>query len=70
MAQYAALAELGYFCKAELKNYKTLGALLEGYPEIKMPRIEANTGSLDQGLSIGFGMALGGKWINANIKFM
>ena len=58
LAQYAALAELGFFSKAELKNTKELGSILQGHPEIRTPGIEANTGSLGQGLSIGIGMAL------------
>ena len=61
LAQYAALAELGYFPKSELKKTKSLGSLLQGHPEIRTPGIEANTGSLGQGLSIGVGMALAAK---------
>ncbi len=61
LAQYAALAEAGYFPKTELKQTKTLGSILQGHPERDTPGIEANTGSLGQGLSIGLGMALGGK---------
>jgi len=60
LAQYAALAELGYFPKEELKKVKALGAMLQGHPDMtKTPGIEANTGSLGQGLSIANGMALG-----------
>ncbi len=58
LAQYAALAEAGFFPKDELPKTKTLGALLQGHPEITIPGIEANTGSLGQGLSQGVGMAL------------
>ncbi len=61
LAQYAALAELGFFSKSELKNTKEFGSMLQGHPEIRTPGIEANTGSLGQGLSIGVGMALAGK---------
>lgn len=61
LAQYAALAECGYFSKSELKNTKNLGSILQGHPEIRTPGIEANTGSLAQGLSVGVGIALGGK---------
>ena len=61
LAQYAALAEAGYFPKAELKQTKTLGSIVQGHPERDTPGNEANTGSLGQGLSIGLGMALGGK---------
>lgn len=58
--QYSALAEAGYFSKDELNNTKALGSMLQGHPDIlKTPGIEAGTGSLGQGLSIGLGMALG-----------
>ena len=57
--QYAALAELGYFSASELPTLKKFGSMLQGHPDIhKTPGIEANTGSLGQGLSISCGMAL------------
>jgi len=57
--QYAALAEMGYFPTDELPSLKKLGSMLQGHPDIhKTPGIEANTGSLGQGLSIATGMAL------------
>jgi transketolase len=60
LVQYAALAEAGYFPKEEMKKVKTLGAMLQGHPDMtRTPGIEANTGSLGQGLSIACGMALG-----------
>ena len=60
LAQYAALAEAGYFSKDELKKVKHCGAMLQGHPDMNhTPGIEANTGSLGQGLSLGLGMALG-----------
>lgn len=65
LAQYAALAAAGYFPGEELAKTKTLGALLQGHPEIDIPGIEANTGSLGQGLSQGFGMALAARIDNA-----
>jgi len=68
LAQYAALTECGYFPKSILKTTKTLGSMLQGHPEIRTPGIEANTGSLAQGLSIGVGMALGGKLDKRNYK--
>ncbi|MCL2147363.1 MAG: transketolase [Synergistaceae bacterium] len=61
LAQYAALAEAGYFDKSVLATTKSLGSLLQGHPERTTPGIEANTGSLGQGLSIGVGFALAGK---------
>ena len=60
--QYAALAESGYFPVEDLKHTKELGSYLQGHPDVrKTPGIEAGTGSLGQGLSIGLGMALGQK---------
>ena len=60
LVQYAALAIAGYFPQSELKKVKSLGAMLQGHPDMtKTPGIEANTGSLGQGLSIANGMALG-----------
>lgn len=62
LTQYAALAELGYFPKEKLDTLKDLGTILQGHPEmLRVPGIEANTGSLGQGLSIACGMALAGK---------
>jgi transketolase len=62
LTQYAALAECGYFPKKELSTLKELGTILQGHPEmLRMPGIEANTGSLGQGLSVACGMALAGK---------
>ncbi len=60
LVQYAALAECGYFPKEELKKVKRCGAMLQGHPDLKStPGIEANTGSLGQGLSIACGIAAG-----------
>lgn len=58
--QYAALAESGYFPVEDLKHTKEIGSYLQGHQDVqKTPGIEAGTGSLGQGLSIGLGMALG-----------
>jgi transketolase len=60
LVQYAALAEAGYFPKKEIEKVKCLGAMLQGHPDMQTtPGIEANTGSLGQGLSIACGMAAG-----------
>ncbi|MDR3565691.1 MAG: transketolase [Negativicutes bacterium] len=60
LVQYAALAMAGYFPKEELKKVKSLGGMLQGHPDmLRTPGVEANTGSLGQGLSIANGMALG-----------
>ncbi|MCL2865445.1 MAG: transketolase [Lachnospiraceae bacterium] len=58
--QYAAMAEAGFFPVADLKHTKDVGFHLQGHPDyLKTPGIEAGTGSLGQGLSLGLGMALG-----------
>ena len=56
--QYAALTELGVLPRELLPSLKSFGSILQGHPDIKTPGIEANTGSLGQGLSISNGMAL------------
>lgn len=58
-AQYAAMALAGYFPREELLSLKQLGSRLQGHPNLAcLPGIEANTGSLGQGLSMVIGMAL------------
>jgi len=56
---YAAMAEVGFFPAEELLTLRKLGSRLEGHPNMqRLPGIEASTGSLGQGLSIGIGHAL------------
>jgi len=60
LAQYAALADLGYFPVEDILNIKEINCHLQGHPDMnKTVGIEANTGSLGQGLSIGIGICLG-----------
>ena len=57
--QYAALAEAGFLPVSELKTLRKIDSRLQGHPVLgTAPGIEASTGSLGQGLSIGLGMAL------------
>lgn len=59
IAQYAAMAESGYFPVQDLLKVKTLGSYLQGHPDrTKTPGVEAGTGSLGQGLSVANGLAL------------
>jgi transketolase len=59
---YAALAAAGYFPRADLMTLRQLGSPLEGHPNMcRVPGVEASTGSLGQGLSIGIGHALAGR---------
>jgi transketolase len=56
---YAVLAEAGYFPKEQLITLRKLGSRLEGHPNMRrLPGVEASTGSLGQGLSLGIGHAL------------
>ena len=57
--QYAALAMAGYLPVEELRTLRRIDSRLQGHPVLgTAPGIEASTGSLGQGLSIGLGMAL------------
>jgi transketolase len=59
LALYALLADKGYFPLDVLKTFCRKGSILGGHPEHgKVPGVEASTGALGHGLSIGVGMAL------------
>src|ERR1700729_4451778 len=58
---YAALAEAGVFPVSRLMTLRTLNSELEGHPTPLIPGVDAATGSLGQGLSVGAGLALGAK---------
>lgn len=55
---YCVLSQLGYFPKEELMTFRLFGSRLQGHPAPFCPGVEAATGSLGQGLSIGCGIAL------------
>ena len=59
LALYALLADKGFFPVDELWKFCKPEGILGGHPEFgKVPGVEASTGSLGHGLSIGIGMAL------------
>jgi transketolase len=61
-ALYAVLAEAGYTPLDQLNTLRKLGSIYQGHPDKRfIPALEASTGSLGQGLSIGMGMALAGR---------
>jgi transketolase len=69
LAQYAALADLGYIPMESLGTLKVLGSILQGHPEVdRTPGVEAYTGSLGQGLSIACGMAMAAKLDKADYR--
>ena len=58
-ALYATLAERGFFSVKELENFRKLGSILQGHPDMKhIPGVDMTTGSLGQGLSAANGMAM------------
>lgn len=60
LAQYAVLAELGFFDKSVLDTYGKARTRLGGHPDMhKLPGVEGNTGALGHGPALGAGMALG-----------
>ena len=59
---YAVLARAGYFPRAELMRLRQIDSPVQGHPiQGLMPGVEATTGSLGQGLSVGLGHVLGGR---------
>jgi transketolase len=59
LALYAALADAGFFPRAELRKFCSPDGILGGEPHsLEVPGIEASTGSLGHGLSVAVGMAL------------
>jgi transketolase len=61
---YALWAAAGKVSENELLTFRRFGSPLEGHPTVTFPYAEAATGSLGQGLSIGLGMALNGKYLD------
>ena len=61
---YAAYAEAGAIPIAKLDTLREIDSELEGHPTPRFEWTEVATGSLGQGLSIGVGMALNGKYLD------
>jgi len=62
MTFYTVLADTGFFPKDLLKTFNKTGSHLTEHPNLgALPGIEATTGSLGHGLSLGLGMALAGR---------
>ena len=61
LTQYLVMATLGFYSYEEIYNtFREIDSHFQAHPSMtKTPGIEASTGSLGQGLSIGNGMALG-----------
>ena len=61
---YAAWAEAGIISVDELLDLRRIDSDLEGHPTPRLDWVDVATGSLGQGLSIGVGMALNGKYLD------
>ena len=69
LAFYSVLALRGYFDKELMKQFRQNGSILSGHPDmVKIPGVDISTGSLGQGLSVGIGMALAGKYDSKKYK--
>ena len=60
---YAIYRAAGVVSNSELLEYRKFGSPLEGHPTPVLPWVDVATGSLGQGLPIGVGMALAGKYL-------
>ena len=58
---YAALAEAGVFPVSRLMTLRQFTSELEGHPTPRIHGVDAATGSLGQGLSVGSGLAIGAR---------
>jgi len=61
---YAAWAEAGIIKTDDLLNLRKIDSDLEGHPTPRLPWVDVATGSLGQGLSVGLGMAINGKYLD------
>src|SRR3954452_14716291 len=69
IALYAMLADKGFFPLETLDTFCRRDSILGGHPEAgKIPGVEASTGALGHGLSIGVGMALAARMENRDSR--
>ncbi|HET7744940.1 MAG TPA: transketolase [Gaiellaceae bacterium] len=61
---YSIFKAAGAITDEELMTYRRFGSILEGHPTPRIPWVDVATGSLGQGLPIGIGMALAGKYLD------
>jgi transketolase len=61
---YAIFRAAGVISDEELLEYRSFDSILEGHPTPLIPWVDVATGSLGQGLPIGVGMALAGKYLD------
>lgn len=61
---YAMFKAAGLVSDRELQTFRKFGSPLQGHPTPVLPWVDVATGSLGQGLPIGVGMALAGKYLD------
>jgi len=62
---YSALAEAGVFPDSRVMTLREVSSELEGHPTPLIPGVDAATGSLGQGVSVGAGLAIGARLANS-----
>ena len=61
---YAMFRAAGAISDEELLTYRQLDSMLEGHPTPLIPWVDVATGSLGQGLPLGVGIAIAGKYLD------
>src|SRR5438552_10589897 len=61
---YAIFKAVGVISDDELLSFRKFGSRLQGHPTPLLPWVDVATGSLGQGLPIGVGVALAGKYLD------
>lgn len=69
VALYAVLAQRGFFERSLLKTFCRKGSILGGHPDmLKVPGVDASTGSLGHGFPYAAGVAFSAKLHNRGIR--
>jgi transketolase len=61
---YALFKAAGAISDEELLSFRKLGSRLEGHPTPRLPWVDVATGSLGQGLPVGVGLGLAGRYLD------
>jgi transketolase len=61
---YALYRAAGVISDEQMMTYRELGSLMQGHPTPAIPWVDVATGSLGQGLPIGVGVAIAGKYLD------
>jgi transketolase len=66
---YAVLAKAAYIAREKLWTLRQIGSPVEGHPvQGSLPGVEATSGSLGKGISVGLGHVLGGRHNGLNYR--